>query len=528
MNAFIGTGSLIRLILRRDRYLLPIWIGLTAWLAVVTLVAFDRLYPNELAIRVFASSVASTPAELAMLGPVHVPTLGGLVAWRWRLAAGIILSVANILTVIRHTRVEEETGRRDLLGSTVMGVFAPMTAVLIVTFAANLILGVLVGVGLAVVGLPFVGSLALGLSGAAVGCVAAAGTAIAAQLTEHSGSARGIMLVATGVAYVLRAVGDLTEQAWLSWLSPLGWMAQIRPYADEQWWVFGLFALACIVLVAVAFVLMRRRDVGGGFFSARPGPAQASAWLRSPLALAWRLHRGMLFGWVAFYVWVGLLFGWIARSVADQLSTNPQIMAMLTQFGVTPTEGFLTLVMMLCAELSTAYAILAALRLRGEEQAMRAEPVLSMPISRAAWVISHVVWVVVGATVLLFMFGLTTGLSAGISEGDLGRMLPRAIAAALAYAPALCLFGAIVVALFGVLPRYAAFIGWGALVVVLLYDLLAEFQLFTRGSFDFSPFNQVPRLLIDEGSLSALLWMAVLAVLLVGVGIVGFQRRDVG
>jgi ABC-2 type transport system permease protein len=43
----------------------------------------------------------------------------------------------------------------------------------------------------------------------------------------------------------VRAIGDAGPH-WLSWLSPLGWMQQLRPFADERWWVL-LLAVALIV-----------------------------------------------------------------------------------------------------------------------------------------------------------------------------------------------------------------------------------------------------------------------------------------
>jgi polyether ionophore transport system permease protein len=63
--------------------------------------------------------------------------------------------------------------------------------------------------------------------------------------------------------------------------------------------VFSLPVACVIVLAAVAFALLARRDVGAGVLPARLGPATAAPWLRSPLALAWRLHRGMLLAWTA-------------------------------------------------------------------------------------------------------------------------------------------------------------------------------------------------------------------------------------
>ena len=52
------------------------------------------------------------------------------------------------------------------------------------------------------------------------------------------------------------------------------------------------------VLVAAAFLLLANRDLGAGFFKQRPGPAEGNERLASPLALAIRLQRTSLIGWV--------------------------------------------------------------------------------------------------------------------------------------------------------------------------------------------------------------------------------------
>jgi ABC-2 type transport system permease protein len=127
MSTLVGTGKLVRLILRRDRLLLPLWVLVLALLPVYQAAAIDRLYSTPAQPREPYGTVAGTPGLLAMLGPVFGATLGALTVWR----AGIaytIASLASLLTVIRHTRTDEEAGRRELLGATVVGRNAPLTA----------------------------------------------------------------------------------------------------------------------------------------------------------------------------------------------------------------------------------------------------------------------------------------------------------------------------------------------------------------------------------------------------------------
>src|SRR6266542_2733529 len=336
MTTLAGTRGLIRLILRRDRFLLPLWVLVQALLPIETAAGINQFYDTPAALRELYGTITGTPGLLAMLGPVFGATLGAITAWR----AGLVFTVvglASLLTVIRHTRSDEEAGRRELLGSTVVGRNAPLTAALLVTLAADLVLGAVLAAGMVGLGLPATGSVAYGLSVAAAGWMFAAVGAVAAQLTDGAGGARGIALGALGVAYMLRAAGDTggsdSGVGWLSWLSPIGWAQQTRSYADERWWVFALVVTLVVVLATVAGALLARRDVGAGVMAARLGPATAAAGLRSPLALAWRLHRTALIAWTAGLALMGALIGSVADSVKNMASESSQLKDMLEWLG---------------------------------------------------------------------------------------------------------------------------------------------------------------------------------------------------
>src|SRR5699024_1711978 len=224
--------------------------------------------------------------------------------------------IPSLLLVIRHTRAEEESGRRELLSSTTAGRNAPLTAALAAVLRANLALAAAVAIVLIACGLPAGGSFALGLSFAAAGWMCAALGGVAAQASESTGTARGISLIAFTVLFLPRIAGDAAGQdsdiAWISGLSPLNWTRLTRPFADEKWWVFALVLAFTAVLAAAAYALCARRDLGAGFLQPRPGPAQAPAGLRSPLALAWRLHRSTLLSCTVGFALVGGLAGSVA------------------------------------------------------------------------------------------------------------------------------------------------------------------------------------------------------------------------
>src|SRR6266542_1932742 len=218
MNTLAGTGKLVRLILRRDRLLMPVWILALAVIPISFVSSFNELFPTAAARQEYADASADNGAFVALYGRVFGSDLGEMVAWR----AGfmpIMVGLFSLLTVIRHTRTEEEAGRRELLGATVVGRHASLAAALVATFGANVVLAVLLALIMMSQG-------------------------VTAQLTEGAGAARGIAVSVLGAAYLLRIAGDLSGQAggglsWLSWLSPIGWVHRIYPYGGDRWWILA-------------------------------------------------------------------------------------------------------------------------------------------------------------------------------------------------------------------------------------------------------------------------------------------------
>jgi polyether ionophore transport system permease protein len=528
MSTLVGTGKLVRLVLRRDRLVMPLWIlGLC-----LVLISFPSSLRAVFPTAAERLRYADNAGFVALYGRLSGASLGEFVTWR----AGfipVVVGLISLLTVIRHTRVEEETGRRELLGSTVVGRHAGLAAALTATFGANLVLAALVALSMISQHLPAAGSLAFGAELAAAGWVLAAVGGVAAQLTASAAGARGIAISVLGAAYLLRVVGDLSGQAggglsWLSWLSPIGWVHRIRPYGDERWWILALAVGLTAVLVTAAVTLSARRDVGAGLLPTRPGPATAAPGLRSPLALAWRLHRGLLAGWTAGFAVLGVVFGALANGVGNIESDNQTVQDIFARMGGRAgiIDAYLAAIMGILGLIAAAYAIQAALRLRSEESGQRAEPVLATAVGRLQWASSHLVFSALGPAAALATAGLTTGLTHGLNTGHVGHQLPRVLGAAVVQLPAVWVLAAIAVALFGLLPRLAP-ATWGALAVCLLVGLVGAALQLSQWLLDVSPFTHIPKAPGAAVSATPLVWLAAAAVVLATVGLIGLRRRDI-
>lgn len=527
MNATAGAVPLIRLALRRDRVLLPVWILLLTTFTVLSGASVTAMYADEAARTATSAALNATPALLALYGPVYdAGSAGALAVWKPAGTGAILVAVLMILIVVRHTRLEEEDGRAELVGSTASSRIAPLVAALTVAFGATVTLGVAAAAGLATTGLPIVGSLAFGAAWAGVGAVFAAVAAVTAQVTRSARIARGTALAVLALAFVLRAIGDASAIGWLTRSSPLGWVQMVRPYAGDRWWMLLPPVVLTAVLAVAAVALRRRRDLGAGLWQERSGPAEAPAWLSGPVGLAWRLQRGVLAGWALGFALFGALLGSVATRV-DGLLAAPQAQDVVRTLAGRQelTDAFFAVDMSVLGVLAAAYVVQAVTRMHAEETSGRAEPVLAGPVGRLRWAAGHLAVAVIGAVVLMGVAGLACGLAAGAATGDPVGQVVRLLGAAAVQLPAVLVMGAIATALYGAAPRLVG-LTWVAYAGFLLLAELGPFLRAPHWVIDVSPFTHVPRLPAADVAVAPLAWLTVCAVLIAVLGIGAFRRRD--
>jgi ABC-2 type transport system permease protein len=526
-GTLVGTGTLTRLGLRRDRWMLSSWVIGFAAMAGISASATVGLYPDVASRVAAADGFNASAALIAMYGRVYDPTsLGALSLIKLTAFGSALIAILMLFVVIRHSRAEEESGRLELLGGGRVGRSAPLVAALVLACGASVVLGLLTALWLTFSGLPVTGSLAFGLGWAASGLAFSAVGGVVAQLTTSARAARGLGLVVLAVAYALRAIGDLAEPgpSWLSWLSPIGWTQQVRAYAGDRWEVLALPVLLCVVLVPTAFALRSRRDLGSGLLADRPGPAHGS--MESVWALAVRLHGRSLLGWLAGFAIGGLLLGSIASSV-DDFMTNLTAREFFEKLGGSQVllDTFIGAELGILGAIAAAYGVGSVDRLRSEETEGHAELLLVTTTSRRAWALSHYVVALAGVAVLMTTAGLTMGLGAALSLEDWGQF-PRIFAVALAQIPAAWVMTSLVLTLFGGFPR-ATSSAWGALV---LFMALGEFGALWGAPewlMNLSPLQYTPRLPVEAGWMLPLVGLTVVAALLAAAGLGAWQRRDV-
>lgn len=533
LTGMTGGWFLVRFTFRRDRTRILLWVVAVTGLVLLMAASVQGLYPTQRDLDEAAAVAAGNAAAIAFNGPVQgLDTIGGEVAFQAGAMGLTLVGLMSLLLIVRYTRVEEETGRTELLRATALGRDAQTAAALALVTAMNLVIAVALAAGLVGLGLPVSGSVCFAASFVAVGVVFTALALVTGQVTENGRVASGLAGIVLGAAYVLRAIGDIGDGG-LSWASPIGWAQKARPYAGERWWPLAVPAVVTLVLLVFAHVLTARRDWGAGLIRPRPGAFRAVPWLGRPLGLAVRLNRANVIGWTAALLALGAAYGSIADTVGSFVADNQAMQDLFTggagAGGADVTDAYLGTAMLTLALIGCCLPVQTLQRLRAEETALHAELALATPTSRVRWMGSHLAVAGAGGAVVMIAAGLGVGVPYAIGSGDATHVLGL-VGAGVAYLPAMGVLAGLAAALYGLAPR-ALPVTWVLLVGCFVVGFLGEVLKLPHGVAELSPFQHTPQLpaaSLTAPSLATLGVLTVIALALTGIGLLALPRRDIG
>lgn len=529
MTTITNSGTLLCFGARRDRMRLLVWVIALGLLAAYAVVALDRVYSTA-ADRAARAAVVETPAGILFSGPgfgTDHYTLGAMVANELGLTLMIALGIMSVLLVVRHTRAEEENGQAELLRAGSVGRHVPLTAALTLLVLVNLVVGALIAAGLAIVGLAVVDSLAFAAGLVTTGVVFGGVAAVTAQLFEQARAASGAALAAVAVAAVVRGFGDILAHggSWLSWLSPIAWAQQTRPYVDLRWWPLSLSVVLIVALTGCAYALNDRRDFAGGIIAPRRGPAAAAPSLNHVGPLLARLQRGTVLGWAVALLLLGATFGSLTKQAADLIANNPVVARAFAGSTGSFTNAFLAASALYLVSGAAAFAVTSALRLRAEETTGRTEFLLAAPVDRRRFLGSGLAVTGLSALLLLVLGGVGTGMAAAAALGDAG-VIWLGMAACLVHAPAVLVIAAGTTLLVGAAPRWSI-LAWVVLTWSLLAGMFGPLLNLPRWALRLSPFGWESRVPAEDVNVAALVGLSAVAAVLAALALVGFHRRDI-
>lgn len=520
----------MRFMLRRDRVKLPLWIGGLGLYIIYIGAALPQLAPDEAGLA-GAAILFDSPIGRMWVGPafgMDAVTYERFFAGGYALYLYLLAALMNILLIARHTRAEEQTGRSEVLRANVVGRHAPLTAALIVAGIANaatalIVTGLAIGNGYAAEGSALVG-VTMGLTGLAWAAI----TAVTVQLSTTSRTAAGLSGAALGVAFMVRALGDMLAVGGsaLSWASPLGWGQQTAPYVYDRWWPLLLLVALTAACVPAAYALQSRRDFGAGMLAVRGGRVDAAPSLGTPFGLAARLLRGSIIGWGSVIALFGLIDGAFAQAMLDAAGEMPQMLVEMMGGADGLAEGYVAFLAAFSGYMAAAYVVFAVQGLVGEELRGRAEAVLATPTSRTAWAGSHFGVVALGGALIMLVTGLATGVAIAAVTGDWAAV-GQSVWAHLNMVPGMLVVVGVSALIFGWAPRALAVVGWALVGVIIFVGVFASLLDFPDWFLDLSPFSHLAQMPVEDFALAPVVWLTLIAAAGVALGLMGLGRRQV-
>jgi ABC-2 type transport system permease protein len=367
--------------------------------------------------------------------------------------------------------------------------------------------------------------LALGLvSGAAMFLAIGA---LTSQLSATRGQAATLAAAILGASFAIRLVADSrTSLTWLLWLSPLGWVEELRPLQSPQPVALGLMVGLTIACAGLAVLLAGRRDLNASVLrEGESGPGNVRG-LVGPISLAIRVSGPNALAWLGGVAAMGWIYGSLTRAASSIMTGSPAIAVALGRLGVREaTRGYLGIVFLFAEILIAVIAAGQIGAIRDEEAAGRLDNLLVRPVLRTTWLASRLVFslsiLVLGAIAAGFFTWL------GALDQHTGVSLPTLLEAGLnATVPAVFVLGAGVL-VFGIRPRFSSVAAYGIVAWSLLVDLLGSLVKGSDWLKDSSLFTHValaPAANPDWGAAAIIIALGVAGAI---VGAIAFQGRDV-
>lgn len=525
--------------LKRERWMLPIWIGGIALLGLAAAAGVVDQFGTEAERAAIVAVAVANPAYLFLRGLPDGLNIGSVVFFQAFSLMAVLAGLMSTFLVVRHSRADEELGRAELVASTPVSRATALAVTITIGVSANVILAAVVALGLAAAGLEWEGSLVAGAAVGAVGITFAGAAACVAQLMPTSRSANGLSGALVGGAYLVRGIGDAlgtpnaaltdVEASWVSRLSPIGWGQASTPFSEPNVAALLVPIAGGLIFAASAIAIRYGRDLGSSVVPVRPGRARARRGGRSILGLAWILQRSALLGWAIGGAVLGFIAGGLGPVIGDAVAGNESLNELIA--GLVPgstadtVDIFTAAILGIAGSLAAAAGVQAVIRLRAEEAEGRAELLLSTPRARVLWHGSTLAIAAISVVVVVGATGLATGIAIAGTSGeasDIGRFL----AAGLAHTPAALVFVAATSLVFAVVPRLTAALGWGLLTTGLVIGQFGALFGLPEWAQNLSPFAHTSAMPVEELDVASASILASIALLGVGVSALLFRRRD--
>jgi ABC-2 type transport system permease protein len=488
---------------------------------------YRNTYPTHADRLAFAHTFGGNGAIRLFYGVPHdLLTVGGYAGWRVGGFMSLFAAVWAALAAVRAMRTEEDSGRHELLLAAPVSRARVLVASLVAVALGACVLWLAMFLALALSGLPVAGSAYLALVVISPIPPFVGVGAMASQIAPSRRFALALAFAVLAVAFALRVVADTVGGGgWLRWATPLGWVEEMRAFAQPDPWVLVLPVGMSLALILPAILLATRRDLGVGMIRLSDSSEPRLRLLSSPLLLAVRSELGMLAAWIVGVGSLALIMGVISNSFSSGLSET--LRRRLERVGggtlMSPVGvlGFYFVFFALVISLFAAGQVTAA---RHEEAEQRLETLLALPVGRRRWLLGRLALALAGALGLAFTAGVLAWAGALSQAADVS--LADMLEAGANCLPLVLLFLALSALGFAAFPRAASFIGYGLIVGSFLWELLGSVLGVPHWTLGFSPFHHIGLVPVAAFRPLAACVMLGIAVASTVLALALFDRRD--
>ncbi len=500
---------------------------LFAGISAANAVGYRNTYPTVADRLRFVHAFSDNKSVRLFYGVPHdLLTVGGYVAWRAGGTLSIFAAAWGLLAAVRAMRTEEDAGRQELVLAGLVGRGGAFVASLVAIGVGAVALWLATFVGLVAAKLPADGSAYLALAVVAVIPVFVGVGALVSQLAPNRRIALELGSGAVAAAFLLRVVADTSSLTALRWATPLGWIEELRAFAEPRPAVLLLPLVSSAILLGVSAAIALRRDVGSGLLQARDDAEPRLGLLGSPTAQALRGERGSLIAWLLASGAFAFVLGVIANSVSAA-AFSERVQEQLAKLGAsavtTPSGylGFAFLFFILSISLFCCSQIAAA---RREEADQRLETLLALPVGRRGWLAGRLL-IAVGVAAAL---ALSAGLLAWAGAASQGAPVSLAdlLGAGANCLPTALLFLGLGALAFATLPRASTGIAYGLTALAFVWELFGPIVGAPSWVVGLSPFHHIGLIPATPFRATAAVAMLAIAAGAALAALWAFGRRD--
>jgi ABC-2 type transport system permease protein len=496
--------------------------------------AYAGLFPTAASRARMALSFQGNNAWAALFGPLRrLDTVAGYTVYKSGMTVIILGAIWGLLVATRVLRGEEDAGRWELFlsGQTTRGRASVQAAIgLGVGFVA---LWVPTAVLTVVTGLSPKVDIGIGASVFFVTSLLAAAAmfmAIGMFVGQLAATRRDANLLGAGVlaaSYLIRMAADSDASlAWLRWLSPLGWIEELRPLTGSRPVGFIPIVALVTILVVVAIRVAWQRDLGASVLGSRNTSKPRTLLLGGQAGLTVRLTRPVIAGWIFALFVTGLVFGLVAQAAGTAVRGARGLEEAIERLGGTTSGaasylGFVFVIAAGLVAIAVAGQITAA---RNEEAAGHLDNLLVRPVARWRWLVVRLTVALGLVVVASVLAGFAAWLGAVSQHADVG--LGDLLEAGLNVVPPAVFVLGIGGLAFGVWPRGAIGVVYGLVVWSFVVETIAAAFDSSHWLRDTSPLLHIAPVPAADPNWSAAAWLVALGLIAAALGVAAFGRRD--